>query len=255
MKQDKNDSGSPGLDIWHCIQLPTTAYENALELQRSLVDARTAGTMDVNMLLLLEHSRVFTLGRNGGRDNLVVSEVFLEESGISVVQVERGGDITYHGPGQLVGYPIMDLKRSGLDVHTYVTHIEEVMIRTALDYGVKAGRNSKNRGIWVENNKMGSIGISIRHGITFHGFALNVNLVLEPFSWINPCGMTDIGMTSIKKERGQSVPMAKVRQSIRHHMEDVFKIKIGDFKPETLELNRVDAILKKFCPEHLTLNT
>lgn len=248
MKQKKYDSGSAGADTWYCVQLPATEYQTALALQRSLVDARVARKTDVNILLLLEHPRVFTLGRNGGRENLIVSEVFLKKSGIPVVQVERGGDITYHGPGQLVGYPVINLKTAGLDVHTYVTNLEEIMIRTVLDCGVKAGRNSKNRGIWVGNNKMGSIGISIRHGITFHGFALNVNLALEPFSWINPCGMTDIGMTSIEKELGQSVLMEKAGQSIRRHMEDVFAINIKDFKPEIPGLDVVDRILKKFCP-------
>ncbi len=248
MKQERYDSGNVGPDIWYCIQLPATEYQTALELQRSLVDARVAQKTDVNILLLLEHPRVFTLGRNGGRENLIVSEAFLKKSGLSVVQVERGGDITYHGPGQLVGYPVINLKTAGLDVRTYVTNLEEIMIRTALDCGAEAGRNSKNRGIWVGNNKMGSIGISIRHGITFHGFALNVNLSLEPFSWINPCGMTDIGMTSIEKELGQSVLMEKARQSIRHHMEDVFAIDIMDFKPEAPGLDIVDRILKEFCP-------
>ncbi|MBW2592890.1 MAG: lipoyl(octanoyl) transferase LipB, partial [Deltaproteobacteria bacterium] len=215
----------------------------------SLVDARTAQKTDVNILLLLEHPRVFTLGRRGGRENLMVSETFLKKANIPIIQVERGGDITYHGPGQLIGYPIINLKTAHMDVHTYVSRLEDIMILTARDCGVDAGRNSKNRGIWVGNNKMGSIGISIRHGITFHGFALNVNLALEPFSWINPCGMTDIGMTSIEKELGRSVSMKKVRQSIKHHMENVFEIKIKDFEPDTTGLDIVDRIVKQFCPE------
>jgi lipoate-protein ligase B len=242
MKQDKNDSGSPGPNIWYCIQLPATAYQTALELQRALVDARIdqktdANIPDVNVLLLLEHPPVFTLGRRGGRENLVVSETFLKESGISIVPVERGGNITYHGPGQLVGYPIINLKNALMDVHTYVRRLEDIMIRTAGDYGVDAGRNSKNPGVWVGNNKMGSIGISIRHGITFHGFALNVNPAMEPFSWINPCGMNDIGMTSIENELGQSVSMEKAYQSVRRHIETVFDVSVVTL-PETSWLQK-----------------
>lgn len=245
---DKINPDGTGSNIWHCIQLPATEYLTALELQRSLVDARAAQKMNANILLLLEHPRVFTLGRRGGRENLMVSETFLKESGISVVQVERGGDITYHGPGQLVGYPIINLKNARMDVHTYVGRLEDIMILSAGDCGVDAGRNSKNRGIWVGNSKLGSIGISIRHGITFHGFALNVNLSMEPFSWINPCGLTDIGMTSIETELGHSVSMEKARRSVRSHMEDVFKIKVKDFEPDTTCLGIVDRILKQFCP-------
>ncbi len=245
----KINPGGKGSSTWHCIQLPDTEYQTALELQRTLVDARAAQKMDSNILLLLEHPRVFTLGRRGGRENLMVSETFLKKSGISIIQVERGGDITYHGPGQLVGYPIIDLKTAHMDVHTYVSRLEDIMIRTAVDCGVDAGRNSKNRGIWVGNSKLGSIGISIRHGITFHGFALNVNLSLEPFSWINPCGLTDIGMTSIEKELGHGVSIKKARESIRRHMEDVFKIKIRDFEPEARGMDVVNRILKQFCPE------
>jgi lipoate-protein ligase B len=242
MKQDKNDSGNPGSNIWYCIQLPATAYETALALQRDLVDARidqktAADIPDADILLLLEHPSVFTLGRRGGRENLVVSETFLKESGISIVPVERGGNITYHGPGQLVGYPIIDLKKARMDVHTYVNRLEDIMIRTAGDYGVDAGRNSKNPGIWVGNNKMGSIGISIRHGITFHGFALNVNPAMEPFAWINPCGMNDIGMTSIENELGQSVSMEKAYQSVRRHIETVFDVSVVTL-PETSWLQK-----------------
>ncbi len=248
MKQEKTDSGDPGSDIWYCLQLPATAYETALELQRALVDARIDQKMDanipdvnipdVNILLLLEHPPVFTLGRRGGRENLIVPETFLKKSGISIVPVERGGNITYHGPGQLVGYPIINLKNARMDVHTYVSRLEDIMIGTAGDYGVDAGRNSKNRGIWVGNSKMGSIGISIRHGITFHGFALNVNPAMDPFSWINPCGMNDIKMTSIEKELGQSVSMEKAYQSVRRHIETVFDVSVVTL-PETSWLQKI----------------
>ncbi|MBW2137887.1 MAG: lipoyl(octanoyl) transferase LipB [Deltaproteobacteria bacterium] len=155
-----------------------------------------------------------------------VSESFLEERGISVIHVERGGDITYHGPGQLVIYPIIHLRGTGLDVYGYITRLEEVMIRTAGDFGVGAERDPKNRGAWVRGSKIGSIGIAIRHGITFHGLALNINTSLEHFTWIHPCGLQDIRMTSLAKELGSRVPMEEARRSARKSMEDVFGIEL-----------------------------
>ncbi len=208
------------------------AYRRALALQRRLVDARWHGRLDPDVLLLLEHPAVFTLGRRGGRDNLGVSERFLAERGIAVVHVERGGDITYHGPGQIVGYPILNLRGSPLSVTDYVTALEEVMIRTAADFGVTAARDPRNRGIWVKDCKLGSVGISIRHGIAFHGFAFNVNLDLGPFSWINPCGLKGIGVTSLEKELGEPVAVAAARRAITAHIEKVLQL---DLIPESIE--------------------
>ncbi len=195
---------------WLCVELPVTDYREAWDLQTGLVAARNSGVLASDVLLLLEHAPVFTLGRRGGLENLTVSEEFLKEAGVPVVHVERGGNITYHGPGQLVGYPILDLHASGLTVSDYVERLEEIMIRTAAHWGVAAGRNPINRGVWVGNSKLGSIGVAIRHGISFHGFAFNVSLSLEPFGWINPCGLRgilhDVPRTGIVGEtaRGRS---------------------------------------------------
>jgi len=169
------------------LDLPITGYGEARELQSSFVDARKKNIIDTDIFILLEHPPVFTLGRRGGLDNLLATEEFLENFGIPVVHVERGGNITFHGPGQLVVYPIIDLRITGLTVPDYVSSLEEIMIRTAADWGIKAGRNPINRGVWKKNNKLGSVGIAVRRGISFHGFAFNVNLSLEPFTWINPC--------------------------------------------------------------------
>jgi len=206
------------------VDLPTVEYREAWDLQQSLVAARKSGSIPRDVFLFLEHKPVFTLGRRGGLDNLTVPLDFLKKEGISVIHVERGGDITYHGPGQLVVYPIIDLRAAGLGVTDYVTALEEVMIRTAAHFKVRAERNPKNRGVWVGNNKLGSIGVAIRRGVSFHGLALNVTTSLTPFSWINPCGLSDIGMTSLGRELSREVSMDQVRASTRHNLESVFGV-------------------------------
>jgi len=197
-------------------------YEEAWDLQTRLVEARRSGVLSTDMVLFLEHPPVFTLGRRGGRENLLVSESFLERSGVPVVHVERGGNITYHGPGQLVGYPILELRGAGLGVTEYVEGLEEVMIGVASEFGVRASRDSRNRGAWVGNRKLGSIGIAIRHGIAFHGFAFNVNLSMEPFGWINPCGLQEVGMTSLEQELSENIPMDRALESTKRHLQSVF---------------------------------
>ncbi|MFO7599880.1 MAG: lipoyl(octanoyl) transferase LipB [Candidatus Desulfacyla sp.] len=209
-----------------CVDLPRIDYQDAWTLQTDLVAARREKRLDTDVVLLLEHPPIFTLGRRGGRENLNVSEDLLADRGIPVIHVERGGDITFHGPGQLVVYPIVDLTSARLGVADYVEMLEEVVIRVAADWGITAGRNPINRGVWVGNSKLASIGIAVRHGISFHGVALNVNLSLDPFSWIHPCGLRGIGITSMEKELGRSVSMEDVRQGVKHHLKGVFEIEM-----------------------------
>ncbi|MCP4718141.1 MAG: lipoyl(octanoyl) transferase LipB [Desulfobacteraceae bacterium] len=185
-------------------------YCEALELQEKIVSAKIEEKIEQDVILMLEHPPVFTLGKNGGRKNLKVSEAFLESKGIPIIQTKRGGNITFHGPGQLVVYPIVDITKAKIDVTDFVNHLEEVMIQTALDFGVEASRNVKNRGIWVDNSKIGSIGLSITKGISFHGLALNISLDLEPFSWINPCGMDKVSMTSMEQVLKKNGPLATI---------------------------------------------
>ena len=211
---------------WLCVDLPVTEYREAWDLQHKLVSARKDQTIHNNVVLFLEHPPVFTLGRRGGLDNLTVPEEFLEKAGISVIHVERGGDITYHGPGQLVVYPIIDLRDSGLRVLDYVTALEEVIIRAAKDWGVVAERNPMNRGVWIANKKLGSIGITVRRGVSFHGIAFNVNVELDPFDWINPCGLKGISMTSMEHELSYQVPMQQIREAVKRHMAAVFGVKL-----------------------------
>ncbi|MGB5993216.1 MAG: lipoyl(octanoyl) transferase LipB [Desulfobacterales bacterium] len=204
------------------LELLLMEYRAALDLQRNLVLARQTGVIENDVVLILEHPPVFTLGRRAGMENLKASSAFLERKKIPVIPVERGGDITFHGPGQLVVYPIIDLTKAGLNVMDYVAILEEIMLRTASDWGIPAKRNSVNRGIWIANKKLGSVGISVQRGVTFHGFALNVNLSLKPFKWINPCGLTDVDVTSMEKELSQNISMSQVREVVTHHFESVF---------------------------------
>ena len=209
---------------WLGIELPTMQYREAWNLQSRLVAARKDKVIDTDVILLLEHLPVFTLGRRGGLNNLTVSEEFLKKAAIPVIQVERGGSITFHGPGQLIIYPIIDLRAARLAVGDYVENLEEVMIRTAQDWGIKAERNLTNRGIWVGNKKLGSIGIAIRRGVSFHGLAFNVNISLKPFGWINPCGLQDTRMTSMKRELSRRVSMNQVRETVKRHFKAVFGV-------------------------------
>jgi lipoate-protein ligase B len=193
-------------------------------LQHRLVDERHRGTLEADTVLLLEHEPVFTLGHNGGRENLTVSEEVLKQKGIEVVETERGGNITYHGPGQIIAYPIIRMNDSRLGIPGYVEGLEEVMIRTASDWGIAAERNTLNHGVWVGRRKLGSVGIAIRRGVAFHGIALNVNLSLEPFSWINPCGLSGVAMTSLKEEEVRNLDIDLVRDGIVRHMATVFGV-------------------------------
>jgi lipoate-protein ligase B len=188
-------SQTPG-KYWTRKNLGVVPYGEALALQYRLAEEVRAGDRP-DTVLFLEHTSVFTLGKRGGRENLTVTDDFLADRGVTVFETERGGNITYHGPGQLVVYPIISLKRLGIGVADYVDRLEEVMLRTAAAWGVRAGRNPKNRGVWIENNKLGSIGIAVKRGIALHGLALNVSTDLAPFGWINPCGLTDVGITTL----------------------------------------------------------
>jgi len=204
------------------VDLPRLEYSNALDLQRDLVRARHNNVIGNDMVLMLEHPPVFSLGRKGAIKNLKVPKAFLEKMKIPVIRVERGGDITFHGPGQLVVYPIIDLNKAGLKVMEYVEGLENIMIRTASDWGITAEKKSVNRGIWVSNHKLGSVGISVRRAVCFHGFALNVNLSLKPFDWIHPCGLRDVGVTSMARELSQEISMTNVRRAVRNHFESCF---------------------------------
>ena len=219
---------------WGIVDLGRVPYEEAWALQTRLVAARADGGLPQELVLMLEHPPVFTLGKRGGRDNLLIPEERLKRCGIPLVQVERGGNITYHGPGQLVLYPIVHLPGIGFGVVDLVDRLEEVMIRTSAGFGVAAERNPLNRGVWVGLKKIGAIGIAVRRGVSFHGMALNVDPDLTPFSWIQPCGLQGVGVTSLKAEAGGRVSMPDARRDVARHFEAVFGVRLSAVPPERI---------------------
>jgi lipoyl(octanoyl) transferase len=199
-------------------------YADALSLQRALVEDRRAGRIG-DVLLLVEHPHVLTLGvrGDGGRSHILVTDEVLAARGIDVFETGRGGDVTYHGPGQIVGYPIMDLKPDRQDVHRYVRDLEEVLIRTSADYGVSAGRVEGLTGVWVGPEKLAAIGVRIARWVTSHGFAFNVTTDLDYFSLIVPCGIADRGVTSLDRLLGRAVDRREVEDRIVSRFCDVFE--------------------------------
>ena len=202
-------------------------YGAALELQAQLVEQRRSTAIG-DTLLLLEHPPVITLGvkTRGGRANIVASPETLAAEGVTVFETGRGGDITYHGPGQLVGYPILDLRPDRCDVHKYVRDIEEALIVGLREFGIAGGRVEGRTGVWVgvagREEKIAAIGVRISRWITSHGFALNVSTDLRHFRLIVPCGITDRGVTSIDRVLGRSIPMADVEDSVARGFAAVF---------------------------------
>ena len=204
-------------------RLRRVPYADALALQRSLVeDRRTERVGD--LLLLLEHPHVLTLGvrGDGGRAHILATSGTLDSCGVEVHETGRGGDITYHGPGQIVGYPIIDLRPDRSDVHRYVRDIEEVLIRTAADYGVEAGRVEGLTGVWVGRDKLAAIGVRIARWVTSHGFAFNVTTDLQYFNLIVPCGIADRSVTSLARLLGHPVDRVEVEDRIVVHFGEVF---------------------------------
>ena len=204
-------------------RLGVVPYADALMLQRALVEQRKAGTVP-DLLLLLRHPAVITLGvrGDGGRSHIVATDERLAELGITVHEAGRGGDVTYHGPGQVVGYPILDLDPDRRDVHRYVRDLEEVMIRVCAGYGIEAGRIAGLTGVWAGAAKIGAIGVRISRWITSHGFAFNVATDLDHFRLIVPCGIGDRGVTSLERLVGRPVPIEEVEDRFIHHVADVF---------------------------------
>ncbi len=202
-------------------QLGTTTYRDVLTLQQQLQAQRRAGGGE-DALLLTEHRPVLTLGRSHPEPNLRVDLKVVTDQGLEIVQTERGGDITYHGPGQLVAYGIIDLKGWGCDVLDYVNGLEEAVIGVLADWGLRGDRLPQARGVWVGGRKIASLGLNVRRWVTMHGVAFNVAPEMGPFALINPCGMTGVEMTSLSTEMGKPVGMAQVAESFVFHFGRVF---------------------------------
>jgi lipoyl(octanoyl) transferase len=211
--------------------LGTMSYAEALELQRDVARRRISGEIAEDVLLLVEHPHVVTLGRAAKQASLVATPELLRARGVEVFEVERGGDVTYHGPGQLVGYPIIDLKRHRKDLHWYLRQVEEALIVALGTFGVAAGRNPGYTGVWVGadgegwQRKIASIGVHARDWVTWHGFALNVHTDLSFFDLMVPCGIADVQMTSLDSELApRGVEASNVRQAIAGAFGTVFEL-------------------------------
>lgn len=208
--------------IFEVRRLGLVSYREALELQKTLVEERR-GNRVPDLLLLLQHPPVITLGvRRDSRSHVKATDRQLATDGIEVHEAGRGGDVTYHGPGQIVGYPILDLRPDRCDVHRYVRDLEEVMIRVCADYGIEAHRIAGLSGAWVGDEKIGAIGVRISRWITSHGFAFNVNTRLDDFQLIVPCGIADRGVTSLQKLIGSQLSIQEVEERVIRRFAEVF---------------------------------
>jgi lipoyl(octanoyl) transferase len=207
-------------------RLGLVSYEEAWALQNRLADARRAG-LAPDTLILLEHPHTYTIGRSGTRDHVFLSEPELAARGITCLDVDRGGDVTYHGPGQLVGYPIFDLGRQP-DVGRYLRNLEDCLIETLADFGIRAGRLSEYTGVWIGDRKIAAIGVKVSQGVTTHGFALNVSTDLSLFTHILPCGIPDKGVTSMAVELRGTPSMTEVEDRVVAHFRERFAM------PETV---------------------
>lgn len=186
----------------------------------------------VHHLIFCEHPHVFTLGKSGQANNLLIQDEFLKNINASFYKINRGGDITYHGPGQIVGYPIFDLEQMKLGVREYIFKLEEAIIKTVGEYGIEGGRLAGATGVWLETQtpqarKICAIGVRASRYVSMHGFALNVNTNLDYFNYINPCGFVDKGVTSMEKELGQKVSIQEVKDKLKHNLQEVFDLKFS----------------------------
>lgn len=213
----------PERELW-VVRQGVTSYAEILELQRRIAAARIAGEISQDVLLALEHSPVVTLGRSSKEKNLVASKEFLAARGVELHEVERGGDVTFHGPGQLVGYPIIDLKRHKQDLHWYLRQLEQAIISTLEKFGVAAERSTGFTGVWTKGRKIASIGVHARDWVTWHGIALNVSTDLSYFDLIVPCGIAGVVMTSIEKETGAAVTIENVASVFAQELARLFDL-------------------------------
>jgi lipoyl(octanoyl) transferase len=217
----------------YTIDLGLIDYKEALDLQHDLWSKRVTGELP-DLLLFLEHPHVITLGRRGNRSYLIASQEVLDAMAIPIYHVERGGDVTYHGPGQLVVYPILDLKGYGYRLIRYVDQLEEVILCTLKDFGMEGKKDSLNRGVWVNGEKIASIGVTIKRWVSFHGLALNYETDLNYFDLIHPCGLVGKKMTSMEKILGERIPRESLIGRIAFYFKKVFQREWEEKKLENL---------------------
>ncbi|TJX14545.1 lipoyl(octanoyl) transferase LipB [Tissierella creatinini] len=205
------------------LNLGKCEYNEALQIQFDMLEKRQKKEID-DTLIIVEHPAVITMGRNKGDNNLMVSEEHLDSLGIQLVKATRGGDVTYHGQGQIVGYPIVDLRSLGMGIKEFVDHLEEVFIKLLKDkYNIAAGRIDEHKGVWVEDDKITAIGLSVKHGVTMHGFAFNVNTNLSHFDLIVPCGIQGKGVVSIEKLIGKKADFDELTNDVANYFCKIYK--------------------------------
>jgi lipoate-protein ligase B len=207
-------------EVWN---LGLMEYGEAWKLQKRLHHQRIEGEIS-DVLLLLEHPPTITIGQSGVLDNVLVSKEQLVREGISLFFIDRGGDVTFHGPGQLVGYPVIDLRERGRDIHRYVHNLEEVILRTLRDFSIDADRDKVHPGVWVNGDEIAAIGLSVKKWVSMHGFALNVNTDLKYFSLIHPCGFSDRGATSMSRILGRNIPTEGVIKRIIYNFHSILDV-------------------------------
>jgi len=238
MVEVPEDSLTQGEKICWLVDLGLIPYGAACELQRRLIEARKARAIP-DVLLLCEHPHVVTLGRNAKREHLLASKQLLTEMNVELRSTDRGGDITYHGPGQIVGYPILDLTKHRRDVRWYVEQLEEAMIRTTADFGIIARRIEGQHGVWIDGpsgeEKLGALGVHLSHWVTSHGFAYNVSTDLRYFDLIVPCGIADKRSTSLEHALSRDVSIEEARARVALHFSQVFDRELVAVVPRSLE--------------------
>jgi lipoic acid synthetase/lipoyl(octanoyl) transferase len=212
-----------GKHTGYWLDLKRMQYLPAFDIQDQILQARMDGQL-ASTIILQENQPVFTIGRSGSRDNILSSPEDLQRLGIEVLEVNRGGDVTYHGPGQLIVSPLLYLGDIGLNVNQYLHRLEDVLIELLARYNIHTGKKEGYPGVWREEAKIGAVGIAVRHGFTFHGFSLNVSPDLDAFNLINPCGVSRMPVTSIRQVLGKSPPMAEVKAQLREILEETFAI-------------------------------
>ncbi len=219
------------------VNLKRIEYENAWRLQKKIFQAKWRKKLDEDVLLLLEHPHTITVGKKGKGGEILIDHERLKKEGVSIFYIERGGRVTYHGPGQLVGYPILDLNCYRKDLHLYLRYLEEVLIKTLREFKIEAGRINDFTGVWVGRKKIASIGIKVRRWITLHGFALNVNTELGYFNLIQPCGMEAQIMTSMKSLLNRDIKLKEVVEKLIPQFSDVFGVEMREISLLDLQKN------------------
>ena len=214
-----------------CWDLQRSLFDRVLAVKRGVADAEDLSGHEAGWLLTVEHNPVYTLGKSGKDENMLVSEAYLRSIGAEFFHIDRGGDVTFHGPGQIVGYPILDLEQLGIGLREYIDSLEEAIIGVCAEWGIEAGRVAGASGVWIDGDtprarKICAIGVKSSRYVTMHGFALNVATDLKYFNHINPCGFVDRGVTSIEREVGHAVDFEQVKMQVVKHLSEKLKIEI-----------------------------